>query len=373
MSPETNALPLRWFAATGLAVLLLAGVPLALLVQTIMGPKPPPAVASGGEPLPHKAPDPVEPRRPPPPVPRQLGEDGTVIAWGATVPGTSLRLEVLGVDRDQYGDVEFMIERDDAPAFTIRRGGHSAQLSKLEPGRYRWSARLAGRGDQAEALVEPPRGDSNGPNFVIAPPPVIAELRQSRLDGSAIAADRRTEGGARLAVQLQADYPGAVLEVEVKPAGSAFDAIDVLRAAASGGKAEFVFTAPDGSYRWRARATAAGRDNTAWRAFGESAVPDFIVFRKPPETKPNTDTTRPPPRQAKGPASQPPSALSRGSSGSRDLAGGRSDPLPSERQKLSSFWQIAFVRVAIGLAAVGATLAVLLFILRSIRHLTRRK
>lgn len=175
------------------------------------------------------------------PTPRQANDDGLVVPLGGTAPSNGVRLELEGVDRDRYADAEFFFAKGDAPAQSVKRGGFSATLSNLAPGRYHWSAALTGRGDTPPTVIEAPRGDSRNADFVIAPQVfAIRQLKQKQLDGKEMPRGRSTENGARLGVELQADYPGAVLEVEVKPAGSAFDGSGLLRAPVSDGKASLL-------------------------------------------------------------------------------------------------------------------------------------
>jgi hypothetical protein len=255
---------------------------------------------------------------------------------------------------------------NEGQAMPVPHQGFSATLPGLQPGRYRWSASAHIRGGASARTVEPPRGDSSAWDFVVPPPLVLSAVTQTKLDGTSITADHKTAGGARLTGRLQADYPSAVLELEIKRAGEDFDGNGVARSPIFGAIGQFPFTGSDGGYRWRARAVAPGDKSTLWRQFGQGSGADFVIYREPSlppnehTTPPLNDQTKPLPNSGR----LPPSATSSRSSDSSSLGGGRSEPRESRQVSQTSFWQIAFMRLLIGVGGTVLTLALVLVALR---------
>lgn len=349
-----------------------------------------------------KGPEPMEQRRETPkeemaprrqtPELRQTAE-GQVLPWGGIAPGSAVVIEVTRVDRTRHEGLEFLVSRDDGDARLVRGRSLSAELRDLEPGRYRWNARLRERGRTRTLVVTPPRGELDGADFVVLPALLIlSDMSQARLDGGPIGGDGRTERGALL--RGWASVPDAVLEVEVKPAGEPFDGRNPIRAAFRDGGAEVSFL-PDrnGVYRWRARVTVGrGRDDP-WREFGRPEGGDFVVFGlKPPEQVGGTGPGAGgpgggDPDQGGGKDARQDGGKQTGGSGDRGgtgkvvrasggmsgaISGGSNVPLPSVVQPLPSLWQMAVVRVLLGLGGVAVLLLAALAVARTVRRSARR-
>lgn len=387
MSPERLALPRGWFVAVALVALALAGGAAFALLQPFAS-APPISAQSGtppeGPPPQQTSPSPAAPHVLRLPTPRQLDGEGRVIPWGDVAPGNAVRLELEGVDRDGFVSAEFFLAKDDDAAQPAGQG-FAAPLRGLAPGRYRWSVLLGRRDGGPPVSVEPPGGDGRAVDFIVVPPaPVLQRLAQSQLDGKPMPADRRSSNGARLEVELQVPYPGAIVEFEVKSAAVAFDGNGVHRVAANDGRAALSFTGVEGRYRWRARATAGARPPTAWLRQVDSRDVDFVVIvppaATPPITSPSSQTppqTRPPsqqqPNPRANPLARPPAEISRSGAGSGGIGSGHNEPLKSEQINQTSFWQVAFMRILIGLGTVAAILGLLLGGVRGLRALIRRK
>ena len=414
MSPDPNALLRRWFAAAAIAAVVVgAAVALAILLPKPPGlvatDRPPTPAASGQQPsetapsTTAERPPAAQPSPPVPPKPRQLDDSGAVIAWGGSTAGRAVRLELQGVDREKFSGSEFYVSRGDGPIEVLPRGDYAAQLSDPAPGRYRWGAMLDVRGGAEPLRVEPPRGDATGADFIVVGPlPSIARLAQRTLEGAPLPADRRAEGAVRLGVELREDYPDAVLEVEVKAGAAAFDGKELLRAPFRALSADVTFAGAAGRYRWRARVALPGRAPTDWRDADAGPDYDFALFSKPVPPQPSQSQQTPPPRPQPQPstgptpsprsppqpptgqtpppsdptapafAGRPPSATGGTGTGSTGLGGGRSDPLPSHQIEQASFWQIAFMRLLVGLGVIGAALGAIALALRGLRRAVRR-
>src|SRR5258706_383678 len=273
MSSEPSLLPRKWFAAAATLSLLLAGLAAFLLFA------------------PH-------PREPGIGLPlrttlglRQRGEDGLLIPWGTTISGTGVRIEVAGADPQRIKEIELFISQNDAPPQRLKHEGTGADLKQLTPGRYRWSAVLH-LPDDAPMALEPPRGDPLAGDFFVAPLTLdLPPLQQRTLGGmEAIELGGKTRAGAKLGAQFPEALPGAVLEVESKPAASAFDGSGARRIPVEKGDVSVDFAGPDGAYRWRARLVATAQSRTEWRAFGDGPGGDFVIFAAPTTQPPKDDS-----------------------------------------------------------------------------------
>jgi hypothetical protein len=157
MSPEPSILPRKWFAVAAALSLLMAGIAALLL----FAPRLPQRKAS------------------PAPTPTALGlrqrdGEGNLIPWGTTTtPGSDVHIEVTGADPEHPGEVELLLSRDGAPPARLEHAGTGADIKQPAAGRYRWSAVAHLRGDPPMVL-EPPRGDPSGADFVVSP--VLLEL-----------------------------------------------------------------------------------------------------------------------------------------------------------------------------------------------------
>lgn len=364
MSPEPLQLPRKWFAAAAVCGLLLAAVPAAWLLL--------PALQSPAQPGPSTQPE-NQPRL------RQSTAERMPVPWGGVVSGGSVRIEVVGADEARYAGVELFLTRDDDHATVIRYPGFAAELTRLAPGRYRWRAHLHARGPALADVLEPPRGAGHTADFIVPPPVlVLTTLRQHRLDGGEIGGDLQTESGALLSTQV--DYPGAVLEVEVKPSAKPFDGHDVQRIPATAGTAQTKFRGPDGPYHWRARLTAGSGRSTAWREFKRTPQADFVISHQTtannaphassqggtPERTANNAPNPGPKGRTPGRPAPVSNAFSSG------LGSGRHDPFPSQPQPLPSLWDVAFIRLLRGLGFALPVLAIGLFACKVWKRRARR-
>lgn len=336
MPSSPSLLPRAWFVTVAIATLLLALVTVGLLATR------------GGRPAPQSAGEaPGDPKRTSDgvrvddtPALRQSAADGEAIPWGAVAPGMFVRLQVAGA-AGRYDGADLFVAKDDGPVRKIDHPDFAADLTGLEPGRYRWSAVLRGKGGSGAAL-EPPRIDPHAPDFVIAPRQLeLSGLRQRQLDGAPIAPDLRTMSGVRVGADVR--YPDAVIEVEIKLADRPFDGTGLQRApVADKGTAEVVFQGPDGPYRWRARASAQSSAVTAWQEFRFTPQADFVVFH---------------PASASPPATTPPSAGPSSLPLSSALGNGPAAPLPSEVPRLPSLASLLFSPKVLAVAMATVVLS----------------
>lgn len=352
-----------------------------------------------------------------PPRPVQLDGTGMPIPWGQPTAERSIRLELQGIDRRHMVETTFYLTRDGEALRPMLATNFTATVQNLEPGNYQWSADVSLRTGAGSLLVEPPRGDPLTPDFVILPPlPSIDRMTQSDLAGKPLAADLRAEGTLLLGVELSHGYSGAVLEVEIKKAGSAFDGAGALVTRLEGTTGNVRFAGADGPYHWRARVVPPGRPGADWRLASLGQPHDFMLFSRPPE-KPETEKKQEPqikkeaavddkkqqsqkqadPKDGKkdqtqkptdrkegqkndkvpdsppGPGSGKPSASAVMGTGSGGLGQGSRDPLPSRQVEQTSFWQITFVRLLMGLGATALVMVTALLLLMGLRRIVGRK
>jgi len=275
MSSETTLLPRKWFAAAATFSLLLAGLAAFLLLA------PHPREPGIGLPMPTTL------------GLRQRGEDGLLVPWGTTISGASVRIEVAGADAKGIREIELFLSQDGAPPLRLKHDGAAADLKQLAPGRYRWNA-MVHLPDDVSTPLEPPRGDPLAADFVVAPPALeLPPLQQRTLEGKEIIeTGGKTRAGAKLGAHFPDSLPGAVLEIESKPAALAFDGSGARRIPVEKGDVSIDFAGPDGAYRWRARLVTTAQLRTEWRAFGGAANCDFVIFAAPttPPSNENGDS-----------------------------------------------------------------------------------
>src|SRR5258706_9874419 len=408
MSSEPSLLPRKWFAAAAILSLLLAGLAAFLLFA------PHPREPGIGLPLPTTL------------GLRQRGEDGLLIPWGTTISGTGVRIEVAGAEEQRIKEIELFLSQNGAPPLRLKHEGTGADLKQLSAGRYRWSAVVRFPGDVAMAL-EPPRGDPLATDFVVAPLVLdLPRLQQRTLGGmETIEIGGQTRAGAKLGAQFPEALPGAVLEVESKPAARAFDGSGARRIPVEKGDVSIDFAGPDGAYRWRARLVATAQSRTEWRAFGGGSSADFVIFATPttqpskqngdsgpgqdngsnptngdsnagnnpdnpsgkggptPENKnkgteknsdkpPGNGDPNPPDKK---PDPKPDSAREgKGTPGARAYSSGMGSgyrgPLPSRVRPLASLWHLALFRMGLIFGGIIAALGVMLITIRVIRCAT---
>jgi hypothetical protein len=366
MSPEPSVLSRKWFALAAVESLLLAA--LAALFF-----------------LPSRRNAAVQPLATRVLNARQIGPDGELIPWGKAMPENSVRLEVTGLDPGGSEPVEFSLSKDGAPFTEIEHHGNFADVAQLQPGKYRWSA-LIHQPNGDPLLVEPPRGDPFAPDFVISPELTLPPLRQHTLDGGEIGPNLQTKYGALLGTVMPYDVPGALLEVETKPAAGAFDGTGLQRIPAHAGDISASFVGPDGAYHWRARLVLGSDHQTEWRNFAEGSAGNFIIFN-PPEEKQN-----PPKDTAADQDHQPRDARDQGDKNSdktrtvysrtgpssapysSGMGSGHHEPRPPtlKQKDLPSIWHRALYRIARLFGIFIAVLAVMAAALKLI-HLSRRR
>jgi hypothetical protein len=412
MSSEPSILPRKWFAAAAALSLLLAGIAALLLF----------------------APHPHPPQRKTGPAPtalslRQRDGDGNPIPWGTTTaPGGSVRIEVTGADPQRITEIELLLSRDGAPPARMEQSGNGADLRRLAPGRYRWSA-VAHLQSEAPIALEPPRGDPSSADFVVAPLVLALPPLQQRTLGieETIEKGGQTKGGAKLGSQFATPLPGAVLEVEASPVATAFSGFGVRRIPVQKGDVSVDFAAAAGAYHWRARLVAAANLQTEWQAFGGGPGGDFVIVDAPPDQSPpeNADSDDgeeggsdagddaggagknsggPPPKGKRKPSNknrepgknadnppenaepdakdkdqdpkQNPVAGGKGGTGTRSyssgIGSGYTQPLPSRVRPLASLWHLAFFRMALMFGGIITALGAVLVAIRTIKGVRRR-
>lgn len=313
------------------------------------------------------------------PQPRQLDEKGAVLPWGSSTLDRLVTLELKPFDRSRMMAALFEISRNDAPTQTSRSSEFSLRLENLDPGRYRWSARVELRDGGVSSEIIPLRGDIAAADFIVLPPPpAIRRLSQVDLDGKPLGADRRVESAVRLAVELFDEFPAGVLQFEVSPLGAPGDP-QLIEAKPSGKGAEVRFSGADGRYRWRARLVPPSRQPEPWRDAAIGPGLDFILFSKPAEKPPEASKPQTPPRDSRSPPpsqqaanTRPSGATTATNTGSGGLGQGSRAPRPSEQVEQSSFWQVAFMRLLMGLGVIAVALGALVLALRGLRRLLAR-
>jgi hypothetical protein len=357
-SPDAPILPRKWFVAAAIAALLLALLMVGVVLRPERGGSAPPAgdppsAGSGGPGNPGEGPG--ESRI----FLRQLSKDGTQIPWGEVIGGDFVRLEVAGVEPGSVDQTDWRLAKDEAEPEQVQplgTDGLAAELSDLDPGRYRWSVGLRRSDHQAYPVFDPPRVDDRAADFIVAPRVLeLKDLAQTQLDGTPIPASLRTASGARLIGDVR--YPGAVLEIEVKPAAVPFDGeARHVSPAETAAPTMVTFQGPVGSYHWRARAVH-GEQRTEWQEMRAAAQVDFIVF-DPANPGARTD---PPPR---------PSEQRDGEHESMGISGGgggRSGPLPHNWTTLPSLWSLMVSTRWLVLACIPIALAGAIFLRQAIK------
>jgi hypothetical protein len=181
-------------------------------------------------------------------------------------------------------------------------------------------------------------GPANQPP-VVPPPLSVVDLEQRTLDDQPLPLGGRAGGGADTIVSLVGDSSNAMVDVEVKPPGSAFDEAGLQStAAASTHQVRLSHHLGPGPYRWRARVRE-GDHASGWMLFDSTDAAHFVVA--PPDASP----------APAGKLSDPdsPGSASATSSGPGK---GTGRPNPSEVDRLALLWSVV-MPIALGLIAAA--------------------